>query len=63
MVAKSNRFQMGVPARGKSPRMSARGRVCQMVGCTTVLSIYNATGGCSVHELQMPKNSRLNLSR
>jgi hypothetical protein len=30
--------------------MSVRGRVCEAFGCTTVLSVYNHLGICSVHE-------------
>ena len=35
--------------KGKSVRMSIRGRICQADGCATVLSVYNDSEDCSVH--------------
>lgn len=43
--------QFGAPARGKeASARSPRGRVCAQDGCRTILSIYNKSSRCSVHE-------------
>ena len=49
MVANVGHLQFGAPVKGKSVRMSIRGRICQAIGCTTVLSVYNDSEDCSVH--------------
>ena len=41
--------EFGTPERGKSKAKSARGRLCTYSGCTTVLSIYNASDTCWQH--------------
>jgi len=38
--------------------MSIRGRVCQTDGCTTVLSVYNKSDACSMHEYRTLKVGR-----
>ena len=53
--------QFGVPARGKGPgSRSARGRVCEEPGCGTILSTYNASPTCWMHE---PPPFRLPINR
>ncbi len=42
--------QFGSPDRGKVPAASLRGRRCESFECDTVLSIYNRSARCSVHE-------------
>ena len=32
------------------PRTAAKGRVCEVAGCTTLLSIYNDRAMCAAHE-------------
>ncbi len=32
-------------------KVSPRGRVCEITGCNTVLSVYNEAARCSVHEI------------
>jgi hypothetical protein len=43
------RVQFGAPS-GKVTASSLPGRVCQAGSCTTILSIYNHSSWCSVHE-------------
>lgn len=41
----------GAPDRGKeSSARAPRGRVCAQSGCRTVLSIYNKSTLCSIHQ-------------
>lgn len=49
MGTSSGRVQYGPSSRRPAPS-SARGRVCEDEGCSTVLSIYNHLAWCSVHE-------------
>jgi len=58
LVANSGRVAFGVPVKGKSLRPSPQGRVCQTDGCSTVLSIYNDSLECSLHEIRSPKGRR-----
>ena len=58
MAANNGRLQFGIPVKGKSPRRGALGRICRADGCTTVLSIYNATDDCSLHEHRSLKSGR-----
>jgi len=52
------------PGESRTGRVHRAGRVCQSSGCSTVLSIYNATGWCWQHEqphafvLQAPRKRR-----
>jgi hypothetical protein len=52
------------PGAGRLNTVHQNGRVCQDPMCTTVLSIYNATGWCWQHEephayvLQAPRKRR-----
>jgi hypothetical protein len=40
----------GPPDPGKRAKhRSAKGRLCQQPGCTTILSTYNAADRCSLH--------------
>jgi len=55
MLANSTRTQFGSPDKGKSPRKAAPGRVCRRDGCVTLLSIYNKSDDCSVHEARVMK--------
>lgn len=42
--------QLGSPDRGKGEKSRAvRGRLCDMPGCATVLSTYNASSTCWLH--------------
>ena len=50
-------MQFGLPVKSKSHRRSALGRVCRTNGCTTVLSIYNRSADCSLHEHRSLKSS------
>jgi len=43
--------QFGSPKKGAGPRTALKGRVCEVVECSTVLSIYNELPVCSTHEL------------
>ena len=38
----------------RAPARSSPGRVCSEIGCPTVLSIYNTTPECSMHEVSSP---------
>jgi hypothetical protein len=58
VLANTNRAQFGLPERGKTRSKAPRGRVCGHDGCVTVLSIYNASADCSVHESRVMKGSR-----
>jgi hypothetical protein len=58
VLANSTRTQFGSQDKGKSPRKAAPGRVCRWDGCVTVLSIYNKSDDCSVHELRILKVHR-----
>jgi hypothetical protein len=49
-MVSSSLSQFGTPRKGAGPRLSAKGRVCQASGCSTVLSIYNDLPLCSSHE-------------
>jgi hypothetical protein len=47
----SDRVQLGVPHPNKAvPPKSLRDRSCAREGCETVLSIYNLSDTCWVHE-------------
>jgi hypothetical protein len=52
------------PGESRVGRVNEAGRVCQQGDCSTVLSIYNATGWCWQHEephafvLQAPRKRR-----
>jgi hypothetical protein len=58
VAANNGRVQFGLPVKSKSHRRGALGRVCQADGCTTVLSIYNNSDDCSLHEHRSLKSSR-----
>lgn len=45
----TGRIQFGSPS-GRTTASSRRGRVCDAGGCSTILSIYNHSPWCSVHE-------------
>jgi hypothetical protein len=38
------------PASGRPTTSSPHGRVCRALGCSTILSIYNHSAWCSLHE-------------
>ena len=44
------RTEYGSANKGERARISAKGRVCRITGCSTVLSIYNGLDVCSEHE-------------
>jgi len=44
------RFEPAPSGKTRSPKVSARGRICEVPGCTTMLSIYNEAPVCSLHE-------------
>jgi hypothetical protein len=50
MIKTSGAIQFGAPVKGKSLEVSDRGRVCWAEGCTTLLSVYNHSDHCSLHE-------------
>jgi hypothetical protein len=55
MVASSGKVQFG--SSSKRPTASSpRGRVCEVGECPTVLSIYNHSVWCSVHEQPASRN-------
>jgi hypothetical protein len=54
------RVMYGPADRHKSHRRSERGRVCIVIGCSTILSTYNKASECSVHEL--PKGAKTHKS-
>src|SRR5206468_1847905 len=51
VVANVGHLQFGAPVKGKSVRMSIRGRICQADGCATVLSAHkrNLAGSFAAH--------------
>jgi hypothetical protein len=53
----AGQVQFGTPDRGRSTPTSNRGRVCQYDDCPTVLSIYNHSDWCSVHEQPDHRNT------
>jgi hypothetical protein len=55
MVAHSRSTKIGSSSGSRIPKVSARGRVCVNDGCSTVLSIYNESPNCSMHERILPK--------
>ncbi len=50
-MAATKRTEFGSASKGAHVRVSAKGRVCEAPGCSTVLSIYNGFGVCSAHEM------------
>jgi hypothetical protein len=57
-VTREARTELGSPTKSGRQRTAAKGRVCEVSGCDTVLSIYNALDTCSAHELPRLKPSR-----
>lgn len=50
----------GVPDRGKgSIPQAGKGRPCEEPGCTTVLSVYNTSSNCWVHDRESKGAIRL----
>jgi hypothetical protein len=35
---------------GRRPKVYASGRVCAVLGCRTILSVYNGSSCCAVHQ-------------
>jgi hypothetical protein len=56
MAVSTGSTRFGTPDRGQSTVAAMAGRVCQSDDCTTVLSIYNRSTWCSIHE--QPGHSR-----
>jgi len=54
-VASNSQVKFGSIDRHKALRRSQSGRVCVSDGCSTVLSIYNESATCSVHERLQPR--------
>ncbi len=50
-MAKNTRTEFGAVSKGAPVRVSAKGRVCETPGCSTILSIYNGLDVCSTHEI------------
>ena len=48
MARTSDGTRLGAPGKG-APKRAERGRRCDFVGCTTVLSTYNSSGTCWLH--------------
>jgi hypothetical protein len=49
-MARPSDVQLGTPTRAKGqPVRAERGRLCDAVGCSTVLSTYNAATTCWLH--------------
>ena len=46
----TKRTEFGAASKGAHVK-SAKGRVCAAQGCSTILSVYNALGVCSAHEI------------
>jgi hypothetical protein len=46
----TKRTEFGAASKGAHVQ-SAKGRVCAAQGCSTILSVYNALGVCSAHEV------------
>jgi hypothetical protein len=57
-VVNNRRRVLFSPSAGKSMKVSPQGRVCQNEGCATVLSIYNSSADCSMHERRTTKSVR-----
>ena len=57
MAQIGSRIEYGSQTKGKMQRAD-RGRVCGSDGCATVLSIYNDSPRCSVHEIRITKFAR-----
>jgi len=49
-MAANRSVHFGAPLAGTAAANSRRGRICEYGGCATVLSIYNHSEWCSVHE-------------
>jgi len=50
MVAKTaHGVEYGPASPTKAARRSAKGRSCEQIGCTTVLSVYNESPTCWLH--------------
>jgi hypothetical protein len=54
----NRRVQFGTINPGEKRRQSPRGRICDSPGCSTVLSIYNASQNCSAHDPLNPRFPR-----
>lgn len=51
----SHTVQYGTPLGRASKAKAARGRLCDVPGCTTVLSIYNDATSCWPHLKDVPR--------
>ncbi len=52
MIGRGERpnVQFGPPERGRdAASRAAQGRVCDRLGCSTILSTYNVSGTCWLH--------------
>jgi len=47
---------------GKILKTSAEGRKCAFLNCTHILSIYNHTAYCHLHEDKIPQYEQLKIS-
>ena len=56
----TRRTEFGLVSKGAQVRVSAKGRVCEAPGCSTILSIYNGLGVCSAHEFPRKASRLLN---
>jgi hypothetical protein len=49
--------QYGVPASKHAAKRSQAGRRCEVPGCVTVLSTYNASPACWLHATATPRHA------
>ncbi len=60
MNGETNRTQFGVPEKSKKVR-AAKGRTCDRPECDTILSTYNDSSTCWIHErlkTRLPRERR-----
>ena len=59
-MAMTRRTEFGLVSKGAQLRVSAKGRVCEAPGCSTILSIYNGLSACSAHEVPRKRPATYN---
>ena len=55
----TKRTEFGAASK-RAHAQSAKGRVCSVQGCSTILSVYNALGVCSAHEIPKKRPATYN---
>jgi hypothetical protein len=61
MAVSTGSTRFGTPDRGRSTIVAVPGRICQSDDCSTILSVYNRSVWCSIHE--QPGHSRSTVGR